>query len=109
MDRHRTIMQRKTQDNHGEKDIGQSWTDTGQSWTDTGQPCKGGTIMKIMERQDDHGEKRHRTIMKRRQTEGNHTIFIRTDQLLVDEVVALVEDVLCARQHARLGPQLCQL
>ena len=46
--RHRTIMQRKTQDNHGEKDIG-------QSWTDTGQPCKGGTIM---ERQDNHGEKK---------------------------------------------------
>ena len=57
--------------------------------------------------------------MKRRKTEGNHRerkkeassniIFIRTDQLLVDQVVALVEDVLCACQHARLGPQLCQL
>ena len=51
-------MQRKTQDNHGEKDIGQSWTDTGQSWTDTGQPCKGGTIMEVMERQDNHGGKK---------------------------------------------------
>ena len=87
-------MARKTQDNHGQTQdnpvkVEQSW----KSWKDR-------TILE---------EKRHRTIMKRRQTEGNHTIFIRTDQLLVDEVVALVEDVLCARQHARLSPQLCQL
>ena len=79
-------MERKTYDNHGQTQ--DNHVKVEQSWKDR-------TIME---------KKRHRTIMKRRQTEGNHAIFIRTDQLLVDEVVALVEDVLCAGQHARLGP-----